>query len=524
MYTRLAGMTGTAKTEAEEFSKIYGLQVITIPTNRPVARRDLPDSVYKTETGKLKAIAERIKSVHETGQPILVGTVTIEKSELIGQMLLRSGVPAKILNAKHHEREAEIIARAGERGAVTIATNMAGRGTDIKLATGVAELGGLYVLGTERHESRRIDNQLRGRSGRQGDPGTSQFFVSMEDSLMRLFGGDKMKRIMEFLRVPDDMPIENKSISNNIESAQKKVEAHNFDIRKHVVQYDDVMNRHREIIYGRRRQILEHTEIKSAILSLLGEEAAELVRATAITPDAADWDYEQLLQSVQHLCPALGTLTLSELQTHTKSAALKNFLTEKLEAAYLAKEATLENPAALRHTERQIYLATLDRLWMEHLENMRYLREKVALRGYGQRDPLLEYKGEAYQLFDTLMQNIRTNTIQTLFRTEIGIAPSVTTPTRTQIITNDAEITDILTGDRELVGAPTIPKTDPTSSLQFASLSELPKANPEVATLGSTGPTVIKLNSEQKNQGNLETGRNELCPCGSKKKFKKCCG
>ncbi|MCF7846411.1 MAG: preprotein translocase subunit SecA [Candidatus Peribacteraceae bacterium] len=540
LYDKLAGMTGTAITEAEEFGKIYELDCIAIPTNKPVARQDLADSVYKNETGKFSAAVTKIKELHERGQPVLVGTITIERSERLSQMLLRSGVPHKVLNAKHHEREAEIVSRAGERGAVTIATNMAGRGTDIKLGEGVADLGGLFILGTERHESRRIDNQLRGRSGRQGDPGVSQFFVSMEDSLMRLFGGEKMQRMMEFLKVPEDQPIENSMISRSIESAQKKVEAHHFDIRKHLVEYDDVMNRQREIIYGRRRKILQHENIADEVQRILAEEAEAVVDAFTANRKREDWDYDEIAKHLSSVVNDSGdSIEAEKLREFLKVEDLKKFSVGFLKNSYGEREQKLEKPEALRFAERQIYLSAIDRLWMEHLENMRHLREKVSLRGFGQRDPLVEYKNEAFVSFEELLGNVRGNTIRALFRLRVETTPP---PPPTNIpekaVTNEGAVEDVLTGDREGF-TPAEEKAISSAAQQYL------KADPKIQKLGSEGvvkvraegevkteraenPTVVRVADEPaKNSDSpakAKVGRNDPCPCGSGKKYKKCCG
>lgn len=560
LFKKLAGMTGTAMTEAEEFGKIYGLECIEIPTHRPTVRADHHDAVYKSEAGKNQAIVKKIKELNEHGQPVLVGTITIERSERLSQQLLRNGIPHKVLNAKHHEKEAEIVSRAGEKGAVTIATNMAGRGTDIKLGDGVKDLGGLFILGTERHESRRIDNQLRGRAGRQGDPGASQFFVSMEDSLMRLFGGEKMQRMMEFLKVPEDVPIENKMISHSIESAQKKVEGHNFDIRKHLVEYDDVMNAHREVVYRRRRKVLENENIADEIQKLIEEEAALIADSTTLGRKPEDWDLESVVKSLIKLYEKTGeTPTVDKLSNLSKQAEIKDFAIRYLKEAYAAKAATLENPEPLRHAERQIYLSTIDRLWMDHLENMRYLREKVSLRGYGQRDPLVEYKNEAYLAFETLLANIRTDTVFALFKLEARqsapqpILARSAIPTKMQ--TNKDLVEDILTGDRELT-------TEEKQEISSAAKEAL-KINPIMAKLGSEGvvkiraddsspaptpsqsgrsdeitvirvdnndPVLSSLPSQASADNKSTVGRNDPCPCGAKKedgtakKYKQCCG
>lgn len=537
LFEKLAGMTGTALTEAEEFGKIYGLECLAIPTNKPISRQDLSDSVYKNEAGKYQAAVKKIKELHEKGQPVLVGTITIEKSERLSQLLLRSGIPHKVLNAKQHEKEAEIVSKAGEKNAVTIATNMAGRGTDIKLGEGVAELGGLFILGTERHESRRIDNQLRGRAGRQGDNGFSQFYVSMEDSLMRLFGGEKMQRMMEFLKVPDDMPIENKMISNSIESAQKKVEGHNFDIRKSLVEYDDVMNAHREIVYGRRRKILMHEDIAAEIQALIFNEAEKTVDAFIANRKSEDWDLENLLKALTKIYenPA-QPLTKEKLESFT-AGELKEFAVKYLKDAYAEREKQIGDSNLIRHAERQIYLTTIDRLWMEHLENMRHLREKVSLRGYGQRDPLVEYKSEAFQAFEELLDNIRANTIIALFRLQIEqrAAPiQVVSAIPQNVKTNEESIEDILTGDREFT---------PAQQQEFAqAAAEVMRVDEKIANLGKAGesvvkaddteytpakadnPTVIRVEDDGKSTSGKEIGRNDACPCGSGKKYKKCCG
>ncbi|MCK5472307.1 preprotein translocase subunit SecA, partial [Candidatus Gracilibacteria bacterium] len=549
LYEKLAGMTGTALTEAEEFAKIYNLECLAIPTNQEVTRIDLSDSVYKSEKGKFLATVAKIKELHEKEQPVLVGTITIEKSEALSAQLLRNGVPHKVLNAKHHEKEAEIVARAGEKGAVTIATNMAGRGTDIKLGAGVAELGGLFILGTERHESRRIDNQLRGRSGRQGDSGASQFFVSMEDSLMRLFGGEKMRRMMEFLKVPEDMPIENKMISHSIESAQKKVEAHNFDIRKHLVEYDDVMNKQREIIYSRRRKILEHENIADEIKRIIEKDARGIVNAFTLNRKREDWDLNEVVKQLSSIFKNTeNPLDTDKLGEFSKQPELQDFAAEYLRTAYKSREKALPNAGALRFAERQIYLSTIDRLWMEHLENMRSLREKVSLRGFGQRDPLIEYKNEAYVAFEELLGNIRGNTVRALFKLKIEETPPPLRPSVPQkIITNVENVEDILTGDRELT--PEQQKGITATAQQFLKVDE------KMKNLGSEGvvkirvdetkssapskaenPTIIRVSGEENSQTptspvpTQKVGRNDPCPCGavkpdgSLKKYKQCCG
>ena len=533
LYHKLAGMTGTAETEAEEFAKIYALETVVVPTHRPVARVDMADRVYKNEKGKFDAVIATITELHTKGQPVLVGTTTIEKSERVAALLARQNIPHTVLNAKQHEKEAEIIARAGEKGAVTIATNMAGRGTDIKLGDGVQELGGLFVLATERHESRRIDNQLRGRSGRQGDAGSSQFYVSMEDTLMRLFGGEKLQAMMNFLKVPDDMPIENTTISKSIENAQKKVEAYHFDTRKHLVQYDDVLNKHREIIYTRRRKLLKEDDIKDEITNLIPEYAASLITLATLGREVAEWDITTLATHLTALTSHTAT-PLSTLEKLDTIADLTRFTQEFLESAYRAKETALPDPTILRHVERQIYLSTIDRLWMEHLENMRYLREKVAFHGYGQRDPLIEYRSEGYTMFEELITNIRSNTLEHLFKTQIQVTTTLeNTAFPAQIITNAENIESaLLEADIASAGtAAVLPEALP-------SMAELLTPHTAISPMGTSGITVIKADDAFPTAASttphsdpiialaLRTGvtRNDPCPCGSGQKFKKCHG
>jgi len=465
MFKKLAGMTGTGMTEAEEFASIYGLRVVPIPTHKAVQRNDKPDAIYKNQVAKFRAIAQTAKELHQKGQPVLIGTISVEKSEALSKLLKAEGVPHNVLNAKQHEREAEIIARAGERGAVTIATNMAGRGTDIKLGEGVQDLGGLYVLGSERHESRRIDNQLRGRSGRQGDPGASQFYVAMDDDLMRIFGGSRMEALMTRLGLPDDVPIENSLISRSIEGAQRKVEGHHFDTRKHLVQYDDVINTHRDIIYKRRNGILESESLKNDFIVLIEKEVERLVLSH---PD----DLREVHQSILTLHKdAVAPIALETLENLDQEALIRR-LTQYLEEEYLEKEKALPDPALLRRAERAIMLRVLDMLWMRHISELKDLREAVSLSGYGQRDPLIEYKNLAFLKFDELMRTIDQNIVLSLFRVKINV---------------------------QLAETPPAPKTE-TNEKQI----EAP------------------LNSSDLNAG--DQGRNDLCSCGSGKKYKKCHG
>ena len=432
LYEKLSGMTGTAATEAEEFAKIYKLEVTTIPTNRPMVRQDLNDRIYKNDGGKYQALVREIKERHAKGQPILVGTVSIEKNELLAELLEREGVPCQVLNAKHHEKEAHIIAQAGRLGAVTVATNMAGRGVDIILGghpfdqqeyDKVVAAGGLCVLGTERHESRRIDNQLRGRAGRQGDPGMSQFYISMDDDLMRIFGAERMKKMMTTLGVPDDMPIENGMVSKSVETAQKKVETHNFDIRKHLVEYDDVMNKQRETIYRKRRQLLEGEGTKEAVVEAINNEIDVIVDVYLASNNEETWDLEQIYKDVGVIFPVKPELkkTLEELKKeagdrqedfmareaiagHIKKLAIEAY--NDLEAQINLLDDGNQELAPMRQVERGICLRVIDSLWIEHLETMQYLRTGIGLRGYGQRDPLVEYKRESLRMFRELLGTI----------------------------------------------------------------------------------------------------------------------
>jgi preprotein translocase subunit SecA len=408
LYEKLAGMTGTATTEAEEFHQIYKLDVVEVPANRSLARLDRTDRIYRTEKSKFKAIAREVKTLHTKGQPVLIGTVSIEKNEALGAMLGKADVPHQVLNAKNNEREAKIVAGAGEKGAVTLATNIAGRGTDIVLGEGVKDLGGLFVLGSERHESRRIDNQLRGRAGRQGDPGTTQFFVSTEDDLMRIFGGDKIRNIMARLNADDDTPIENRLISRSLEGAQKKVEGFHFDQRKNVVQYDDVMNRHRKAIYSMRREILRSEDISKRIKILIEEEAREL----ATSPDVTSEQFEDV---VREIFP-FEESTLDRLFDSDAAKFEKVLKTEAAEL-YDGREAAF-TPEILRKVERDIYLQVLDNLWMQHLENMDHLREGIHWMSVGQQDPLVEYRRRGQLLFDEMQAALRHDVLLHLFHAQ----------------------------------------------------------------------------------------------------------
>lgn len=423
LYSKLSGMTGTALTESEEFHQIYKLDVLEIPPNRALARIDRPDRIYKTEAGKFKAIVKEVEELHKKGQPVLIGTASIQKNETLADLLKKSGVPHQVLNAKNNEKEAAIVAKAGEKGAITLATNIAGRGTDIVLGKGVKELGGLFVLGSERHESRRIDNQLRGRSGRQGDPGMTQFFVSTEDDLMRIFGGERIGSIMNRLKVDDETPIENRIISKSLEGAQKKVEGFNFDQRKNVVQYDDVMNRHRKAIYAMRREILNQVEIKKRITIFVEEEARFLAGSPLATTD----QYEEVIKEVFPFDdPALDRLFDSEA-----SGFEKVLIVEALEL-YETRESAF-GVEIMRKVERDIYLQILDNLWMQHLENMDHLREGIHWISVGQRDPLVEYRRQGQHIFEEMQETLRHDVVRAIFHAQPVDADDLDEPIETEL-------------------------------------------------------------------------------------------
>jgi preprotein translocase subunit SecA len=468
MYNKLAGMTGTAKTEEDEFRGIYGMDVVIIPTNKPVVREDRPDVVYRTQMGKYKAIVEKVVERYEVGQPVLVGTVSIQISELISELLRRRGIPHQVLNAKYHEKEAEIVAQAGQSKMVTIATNMAGRGTDIVLGEGVKDMGGLYIIGTERHEARRIDNQLRGRSGRQGDPGFTQFYISLEDDLMRRFGADNITGIMDKIGMDDDMPIENKMISKSIETAQKRVEVRNFEIRKNVLEYDDVMNKQREVIYGQRRQILMGENMAASIRAMvetISSSILEEIAAAGKYPE--EWDLD-LLQQRMNEAFALTEVLDKDAILRMEKPEVEAYLHEVALRRYEQREAEL-GAEQFHEVERLILLKNVDIKWMEHLDAMDQLRQGINLRAYAQRNPVDEYKNEAFDMFQQMMYEIQYETMRMIFRVTIVEKPK--------------ERTDILNashGDEAQVKQP-------------------------------------KVNKDK-------VGRNDPCPCGSGKKYKHCCG
>jgi len=474
MYKKLAGMTGTAKTEEQEFQKIYNLPVVVIPTNKPLIRVDYPDVIYKTKLAKYKAAANEIEECHKSGRPVLVGTTSIAQSEELSAMLKRRGIPHNVLNAKYHEKEAEIISHAGQYGAVTIATNMAGRGTDITLGEGVPELGGLHIIGTERHESRRIDNQLRGRCARQGDPGSSKFFLSLEDDLMRLFGSDSISGIMDKLGMEDDEPIEHSLVTKSIENAQKKVEARNFSIRKHVLEYDDVMNQQREVIYAERKKILRQEDLRGNIKDMV-EKVVQRTMAMYAPPEvySEDWDLNALINYAEEFFAPRGLLTVDYLQNLSREE-LDEYLHKVAEENYKQREEAIGSEL-MRELENLVMLKVVDNHWMEHLDAMDMLREGVGLRAYGQKDPLVEYKFEAYDMFEAMNEAIQDDVVRYIYHVNVITQPQV--------------------DDRLEKASTNNPNVDGTDENQ-----KLPAESSE------------------------ELGRNEPCPCGSGKKYKNCCG
>jgi len=485
MYEKLAGMTGTALTEAAEFRHIYGLETVVIPTNEPMIRKDLPDLIYKTEQIKFDNVVEDIVSRYNRGQPVLVGTISIEKSERLSNMLKRRGIPHEVLNAKYHEKEAQIIAKAGQKNSVTIATNMAGRGTDIVLGEGVVELGGLHVFGTERHESRRIDNQLRGRSGRQGDIGSSQFYLSTEDDLLRLFGSERIYRIMETFNFPDDLPIQHPIISRAIENAQRQVEGRNFEIRKNVLEYDDVMNKQREVIYARRKKILEEENLRSVVCEMIKDIIGRSVDIHINPGDYPEnWDLETLSN---YMTPLFSTDIITDIIDRKKFGESKwdiSILKEKLaERAYQIYEERENNysPPVIRKLEKIVMLNVIDNMWRGHLLEMDYLKEGIGLRAIGQMDPLVEYRRETFNLFKELIEEIKFDTVRLLYNVRIVTREEQ----EKQKTVRENEVTNIVTSG---------PSKSGSIALQ-------------------TKPVTAK-----------KIGRNDPCPCGSGKKYKKCCG
>jgi preprotein translocase subunit SecA len=502
LYEKLAGMTGTAKTEEKEFVEIYNLHVVEIPTNRPVARRDENDFIFKTQEAKFAAVLEDIVERHEDGQPVLVGTIAVETSEFLSQLLSRRGVPHNVLNAKEHEREGEIIKDAGQPGAVTIATNMAGRGVDIKLGEGVVDKGGLYVLGTERHESRRIDNQLRGRSGRQGDPGETRFYLSGQDDLVRLFAGDRIFNIMNRFKIPDDQPMEAKILSNQIENAQKKVEEQNFVARKNVLKYDDVMNSQRMVIYEQRRRVLEGEDLSEEVREWIREVVEAGVRQATDAEFAEDWDLEGLVTSMQSL---YGTdITVDELREEidvtNREELVEEFVDDALET-YEEREEALGGELA-REVERYVILQTVDQRWRDHLEAMDYLREGVHLRAFAQKDPLVEYRSEGHVMFEELSQTIREEVVFTLFHVAVQVEEPALEPMQAR--------EGALSYEHETsAGAEVIAAAGAGAATALAA--------PPQPSSGSFAQAPVV--NEHK-----DIGRNDPCWCGSGKKFKRCHG
>lgn len=472
MYDKLAGMTGTADTEAVEFKEIYNLEVVIVPTNQPMVREDHPDVVYRTEKEKFHALIEEIEERHREGSPVLVGTISIEKSEQVSKMLKREGIPHNVLNAKHHEKEAEIIAEAGQPKKVTIATNMAGRGVDIVLGHGVVERGGLAILGTERHESRRIDNQLRGRSGRQGDPGSSRFFLSLEDDLMRIFGAEKVSSLMEKLGMEEGQPIEHRMVTKAIENAQKKVEGHNFEIRKHLIEYDDVMNKQRGVIYDLRKEVMEGEELKENIQDMVDEITDDIV--DIFTDEKAypeEWDMKGLADYFKSIFSEPLIFQDDELLSREE---IRDRVYDHAHRIYEEREATYGSEI-MRYLERVMHLSTIDALWKDHLLGMDHLKEGIGLRGYGQLDPLKEYQKEGYEMFADLIMRIKEQTLKKLFHVRI-------------------------------------------------------QTEEDVSGISLSGPRGMVMNRGEagvaktvKREGK-KVGRNDPCPCGSGKKYKKCCG
>ena len=486
MYKKLAGMTGTAATEEEEFKAIYNLPVVVIPTHKSMIRVDASDSIYKTEKAKFQAIVEQIKGLYTIGQPILVGTRSIEKSEILSRMLLREGIAHQVLNAKYHEKEAQIIALAGQEKAVTIATNMAGRGVDIVLGSGVVDFGGLQIIGTERHESRRIDNQLRGRSGRQGDPGASRFYLSLEDELLRLFGGAMLTSLMDRLRVPEDMPIEHGLLTKAIENAQKKVEARNFEIRKDLLEYDNVLNKQREVIYAERRKILEKDDLQEHILEMMDQAVAEILgRHVNAHAGREQWDMDGYwnafaqLTGIPRFRPPEAEMTRKEILAWSIDTARDIY----------QKKETETTPDLMRKVERYVLLQTVDSKWKDHLYNMDYLKEGIGLRAYGQKSPLLEYQLESFEMFQAMLRSIREDTVKFLVRVRLQATPEA-------------------------------PKSNSNGWTHQQALNHQPskqKGRSPDSARSIAPPPVLPAKKHT-------VGRNDPCPCGSGKKYKRCHG
>ncbi len=475
MYEKLAGMTGTAETEAAEFAKIYKLDVVVVPTNKKMIRKDFADSIYRTESEKFRAVAKEIKELHSIAKPVLVGTISITKSEKLSEMLKRSGVPHQVLNAKHHEKEAEIVAKAGQPGTVTISTNMAGRGTDIVLGPGVVEVGGLHIIGTERHEARRIDNQLRGRSGQQGDPGSSRFYLSLEDDLMRIFAADRLSGLMQRIGMAEDEPIEHRLISKAIENAQSRVEDHNFSLRKNIIEYDDVMNQQREVIYRQRREALQGGDLKPAVFDMIEDILGSIIEEnTAERTYAEDWNLDAINTEISRVFGLRPDLTVESLADMDR-ANLREHLLELVQQRYEAREQEFSEPI-MRDLENYILLQTVDTLWKDHLLNMDYLKEGIGLRSYGQQDPLVAYKREGHEMFQQMIDRVKDETLQKLFHIQIQ---------------REEQLQEM--------------RAEQEDQPMFYGAAE---GSPRQQTVRKDG----------------KVGRNDPCPCGSGKKYKKCHG
>jgi len=518
LYRKLAGMTGTAETEASEFFDIYKLGVMTIPTNRPNIRKDGHDSVYKTRREKFNAVVKEIKDLHTQGRPALVGTISVETSEMLSRMLKKEGLVHSVLNAKYHQQEAEIVARAGQRGAITIATNMAGRGTDIKLGPGVPDVGGLHVLGTERHESRRIDRQLRGRCSRQGDPGSSHFFISLEDDLMRLFGSDRIVKLMERMGLEEGEELKHGMLNHSIQQAQKRVEGHNFQQRKRTLEYDDVMNKQREVIYGFRNEIINSSDVRDRLMDIIEEVVVlKVEQFTSSDTDVAEWKIRQLADWVNlnfplgmpeaeivkaaasgKEVPVSGSLFdgLNEAQF-----AVCNFISDSIRKAYELK-ISFEEPEKLATVERYTILSAIDKLWQEHLYEMDSLRQSIGLRAHGQRDPLIEYKAEAFKIFDELMVNVKTEICHNVFRSASSMLAFE------NFLRNVPQQTLHQSTSAFGGAAPAPAAADKNASNVVSEAAQAAESQSKAKPV-RTGPKV---------------GRNDPCPCGSGKKYKQCCG
>jgi preprotein translocase subunit SecA len=517
LYLKLAGMTGTAETEAQEFLDIYKLGVLTIPTNQPNIRKDSHDSVYKTRREKFTAVAAEIKTLHAQGRPVLVGTISVETSEMLSRMLKREGLIHSVLNAKYHQQEAEIVSRAGQRGAITIATNMAGRGTDIKLGAGVTEVGGLHVLGTERHESRRIDRQLRGRCSRQGDPGSSHFFISLEDDLMRLFGSDRIVKLMEKMGLEEGQELTHPLLNRSIQQAQKRVEGHNFQQRKRTLEYDDVMNKHRGVVYEFRNEIINATDVRDRLMDIMEEVVVEKVREfTTTEAEVSEWKVRQLADWVNLNFPiglpepeivkaaeAGKEMPVSHSLFDGLSAAqfaVANFISDSVRKAYDLK-ISFENPEALKEVERFTILTAIDKLWQEHLYEMDSLRHSIGLRAHGQRDPLLEYKAEAFKIFEELMVNVKTEICHNIFRSA----------------------SSMMAFENFLKNVPQQTLHQTSSAFGGTTTASSGGAKPSDVVSEAAAATEAQAKARPVRTG-PKVGRNDPCPCGSGKKYKNCCG